>query len=331
MVMRYRRNGFPADFKVFASLLLLLLLLGGCATPKHTISEITTFSDDTTPLIAGIQKTYVLTQPFYQQQQAIYLKKNFNKFNLLDKDFGIPDSGQNAGPPSFPVDSVMKRIIALQCLQLYTTSLKAIMTSTTITEIQTNIPLLGTAIDNLKATPQIASVGGVPQIAAKEILTAASTVIGRGLELYRNAVVKETIALADPVIQQLAKSLQGEIGSCSVLNKTTEGQIASVVYGSCLTQLLLDKKLLDGQVNAKKNDDPLKAITSLIGEKNQCETICNTITLLTSTIGTFAKAHALLPTAFKSHRSDLRDTLAILTQQTTLVSSLLDKIEKYGK
>jgi hypothetical protein len=312
----------------------LLFLLAGCAaTPSGAPSQFASFATATTSFAQDVQKLYLLSkteqefQAAYRISDATTKDKTF-KFNILKEYYGF------SGKPNFmlvPMENMTSRITYLQYLVIYSTSLKNIMASTSITELGTNINKFGAALDAINANDLTKNILPATGISHTEIASAAVKALTYTLEKSRNAAVIKIINDMQPKIRQVIDDMKQELGSCASGKTEASGHIATSIEDYYTASLTAAQEKARKKLTTNNEEERITTIQTLLQGRSKFELTCGAIALTNATLDAYATLHASLPDAFNQDSKHLTDNLTNMTLHLQVLEAALTALNTKEK
>lgn len=303
-----------------------LLMLSGCAaTPKQAPSQFESFQKVTASITQDIPKIDLLSLPQVQYTETIEILRAIDEDNqrlvVINDNYGL----SNLNPVmSKYAENFQARVSFLQYLAMYSNSLKSIMASTSIAELNTNIKTFGKTMDTAKTNALATIFPQLSSISFTQIADIASAITSYTFEKVRNAKVKYIINQASPTIRETLKHLAAHIGSCSPSNNST-GFIATAVTNYYNTSLTQDQKKFSAIDNKdkKKAEERFNALQAMAQKKHKFELTCVMLDNTNNLLINYTKLHDSLAEAFDNDSSDLTASLTNINFQIQTIEAAI--------
>ncbi|MYL82474.1 hypothetical protein GTA51_04895 [Desulfovibrio aerotolerans] len=312
---------------VLLSFYLVLFGMAGCtSTPKNAASRFDSFQKVTASITQDIPKIDLLSLPQAQYHETDQLLKAIDdgkqRLNVLEDDYGI----KNLNPfKTTYAENFQARVSYLQYLSMYSNSLKSIMSSSSISELNTNIKDFGKTMDAFKTNVMIKVEPSLTTTSFSEIANGAAAIITFGLEKARNEKVKYIITQTTPPLRDVLGRMAMHIGSCTSKNLPS-GSVALAVtnyYNESLTQ---DQKKFDA-INAldkEKTRERFNALQALIQKKQKLQLTCTLLDATNTMLANYAQLHADLEKAFDKDSGDLTTSITNVSLQIQTIETALN-------
>ncbi len=307
-------------------LILPLLALAGCSTPKSAPSQFAAFSKATSSLAQISQKTYVIAVTVNSKQTIYSLSKNPAGFD--PSTYAINTDN---------VASFGKRMLLLQALQLYAQSLSDIFSSDDLSALKTNVKNLCTTLDSLKANETLKPYFSDLSLSFSDFGNYLGIGLSRLFESRRNAVVMKALEETTPTINGIVAALQFEFGMCATASGKGSSGIGSLI-SSYYDRYLIDASkspIAGGQAGGGSADSAKSAksntIESLIQMIQTRDTLCNILILTQEALAEYGRLHAMLSQAFKPDHEALSDALVDLQLKLQNIDAVFSAVSQKEK
>ncbi|WP_075356101.1 hypothetical protein [Desulfovibrio sp. DV] len=327
MDMCWRKD--KASLQYFWFLISSILILGmtGCnATPKKAVAQFDSFQKVTSSITQDLPKIELLSLPQSQYHETDQLLRAIDssgqRLLVLKENYGI----DNLSPfQAHYAENFRVRVAFLQYLSMYSNSLKAIMSSSSISDLNTNIKSFGKAMDTANTSIISKMYPKLATISFSKIADGAAAIAIYGLEKARNAKVKYIISQATPTLQEVLRHMAIDIGSCSPPNAPS-GAVALAVVNYYHTTLAQDQKKFDEikAADKKKATERFNALQELIQKKHKFELTCLLLDETTAMLASYSQLHADLEKALDDDSGSLSTSLTNISLQIQTIESALN-------